>query len=320
MEVVKVKIMKKIVTLFLLLLSSLMYAQDAPRTGGGELSTARYGIRYVQLGRNIQEVWNDMNSEYRKFGFAGAPPMSNCSPITPTFGNHIVKQCTFEDFILAGERLGISILTWNDLIIQIKIPSEFNEKLADTTSDEYINIVRTGISKKYSKEPVIESKQQNLDENVNDEEDDYFIKCKKIYLLSTKEIPSAAKRIRNNGISPRDHESGREICSLNFVWNDYFDVRNFPKLHAEQLEIQKKLEEIKNNKKKTCINCMRKVFIERWGEDGSDNVIRMVYTKRDSTNAYKFYAFEVSNDAALNELKNAKTNSNKEIESSVYKK
>jgi hypothetical protein len=289
-------VMLKIIFLGLLLICELTYAQTAEKN---------YGIRYIQLGRDIREVWNDYDLEIRRqsptqraqsFG-------TNCDSDSGVYGNRKVMNCIFTNIdTIKGETHDLKFTTDNNVLIKIQYPDKMGEELKNVTSEEFVNISTEGLSKKYSQQPVVTSKPIKLNDNFDDETLEYAITCNKVLRAVTQSSSDFSSRCK------RDLESAD------------IDMSQLPMLSAKKNELLYNIKLAASKKGATCKNCNGTINTVQWGETGSNNVIKIIYTKRDLTNAYRFYTVTMLNELAINDLVNTQKNTLKNIESNVFKK
>jgi hypothetical protein len=288
----------KLLFIFLFLLCKIVYAQTESRN---------YGIRYIELGSNIKNVWQDYDKELRKIKGGALEFRSSCEPILGNYGNRKVFECSFIDIRLFNESKDLTFTTDNDSIIKIQYPSQLGSKLENNTSEEYINIFKENLSKKYSQEPVITSKPIKLVDNFDDEIIEYTISCKKVLKAAF----------------PQYQYDLDGICKItlqeNAASNLKFDMNQLPRLSAKRDELLYNIKLANSKKGTACKNCNGTINTAQWGETGSNNVMRISYTKRDTTGAYRFYGLDIRNDKAISELQDINRSMMKNIESNALK-
>lgn len=272
-----------------------------------QTTTDNFGIRFVQLGRDIRSVWQDYDGERIRQRQVAQPFGTNCDPIIGNYGNRKLMQCILPEFILNRERHDLVFVTDNNLVIKIRYPSVEGTKLKNMTSEEFVNAAIEGFSKKYSQQPVITSKPVKLADNFDDEIREYIVNCKKVL----------------NAAVPQSGLDLDDVCSDSIKNSTNprtkIDMSQLPMLSAKRDEILYNIKLANSKKGASCSNCNGTINTAQWGETGSNNTMKIVYTKRDLTGSYRFYTLEMIDDKAINELQNVNKSMMKNIESNVFK-
>jgi hypothetical protein len=252
--------------------------------------TKNFSVRNVTLGQTIEEVWKEeLNTNTsRPFKTVRDAIEDFCQNVDRKLDGHKLQSCYFHPYYYMGDEVSFEMLFYDGVLIAITVDGR--NKFYTRPTEEYVNVLVEGITKKFNETPKISEKIGVVDDNLKDEIKEYKNKCIRVLSSTQPRTEQAFNRVR-------------EICTKSIEGlYESTDLTQFTELQKQKdyLFKLKKMYE----KRSGCINCKYKFYTVEWGNPNSPNYAKLQYSVSVLTSNYNFIDLVVQNGEVVEKIKN----------------